>query len=258
MKTILFTNDDGYDSEMLHDLFEYARYTLTEYKTLLIAPHTNCSGISHAITLEKPIIYRNISPDKYSLEGYPADCSIIGRNIFGYQNLIISGPNAGANLGQDIIYSGTVAAARENALHNIPALAFSFVDDNYNLETIDYDQWHRFLDKWLLPLIQLALQNSGYIINVNITFPITLNLEEASFIGRRHYYNYQFTKKEKDHKGEYYEVIPPKKGVNTSKTLEENSDVDLVSKGKNIFTVLNPLPKIETEKMQELLSFMEK
>lgn len=252
---ILFTNDDGYDSVLLQDLFEYVGSKFPTIERLLLAPAENCSGISHAITLDKSMIYREKEQNRYIVEGYPVDCVMVAYGIFGELDLVISGPNYGSNLGQDIIYSGTVGAAREAALHNIPALALSFVDDNKNLNHINYDYWHIFLDRWLDGLMKLAQNNRGSIVNVNISSPISLDLFEGT-LGSRYYFNYQSMTKGSDGTGKYYAAIL-KEGIDHTK-VELESDVGYMLKGKNVFSVFSAWPKIKSTKLNELKQYLEK
>lgn len=254
MNTILLTNDDGYGSVALHDFYHYVSNQFRDAETVLISPHENKSGISHAITLISPLVFREKEALHFDVKGYPADCVMIGDLMLENIDIIISGPNFGSNLGHDIIYSGTVAAAREGAMRGIPALAFSFVDEAHNLVHVNYDDWHAFLDKWFHALVKLALHNKGDIVNVNVSIPIGLDLEEGT-LGSRYYYSYQRIEKDRDQQGEYYKAIL-KNGVDESIEVEPGSDVALVQQGKNVFSVFSALPKLEIHKGSELLSYM--
>lgn len=257
MNTILFTNDDGYESVALHDFYHYVGTRFPDSKKILMAPSENKSGISHAITIGGPLIFREKELDMFEVEGYPADCTMVCYGVLDTPDIVLSGPNFGSNLGQDIIYSGTVGAAREAALRNTPALAISFVDDSRDLNHINYDAFHAFLDKWLLPLMKLAQDNRGSIVNVNICFPITLELVEGT-LGYRYYYNYHMYENGRDHRGNYCAAIP-KEGLDPSKEkdIEKGSDVYFIRQGKNVFTVFSAWPKIKTLKTNNLLSYLE-
>jgi 5'-nucleotidase len=124
--TFLLSNDDGIDSRGVHCL---AAAMATLGDVLLVAPHRERSTAGHSLTLHKPLRLKKISEGVYSASGSPADCIYLGiRQILGKNpDYILSGINAGANLGTDVHYSGTVAAAREGALMNIPSYAFSLV-----------------------------------------------------------------------------------------------------------------------------------
>ena len=126
---ILLTNDDGIDSEGLQKLAWILR-SRQKYKVSVIAPDTNRSGISHALSIfNGPVKLSALGPDTWSCSGYPADCIIAGLKgvLSEWPDLVLSGINRGANLGTDIIYSGTASAARQASLAGIPAIALSLV-----------------------------------------------------------------------------------------------------------------------------------
>lgn len=124
---ILLTNDDGIDSEGIRKL-ALALRSKGKYKVTVMAPDKNHSGISHAISfLGGPLKISKREEDTWSCSGYPADCVIVA--LLGAlperPDLVISGINQGANLGTDISYSGTAAAARQASLMGVPAIALS-------------------------------------------------------------------------------------------------------------------------------------
>lgn len=129
MKQILLTNDDGFDAIGLKALIE----ALTPLaKIIVVAPAKNKSACGHSLTLDKPLRLDYISDDFYKIDdGTPTDCIFISlNNLFkeGFKpDLVISGINIGANMGEDITYSGTASAAMEAVLHGIPAIAISQV-----------------------------------------------------------------------------------------------------------------------------------
>ena len=124
MTVILLTNDDGIDAEGLKTLEEALRDLA---HIVVVAPDQERSAVSHGLTLHTPLNFKEIAPDRYVLNGTPADCILMAlRQLFVQMpDLVVSGINHGANLGDDIIYSGTVAAAREAARHGVPSLAVS-------------------------------------------------------------------------------------------------------------------------------------
>lgn len=140
MKEILLTNDDGYESEGLRKL---AKMLKKEFKArvIIVAPATEKSACSHAITLTRPLHFVKIEKDFYKLEdGTPADCVYLALAALYKKklpDLIISGINKGANVGEDITYSGTCAGAMEAVLQGIPALALSHYFEKSSSE-IDY------------------------------------------------------------------------------------------------------------------------
>lgn len=125
---VLLSNDDGYESKALHAV----REALIEHgaDVVTVAPATEQSATSHSLSLHRPLRARKHGDGIFSMDGTPADCVYIalhaeGRFLPRRPDLVVSGINRGLNLGQDVFYSGTVAAAREGALRGIPALATS-------------------------------------------------------------------------------------------------------------------------------------
>lgn len=129
MKQILLTNDDGFDAISLKALIK-ALSPLA--KITVVAPARNKSACGHSLTLDKPLRLENVNDDYYRVDdGTPTDCIFISlNNLFkeGYKpDLVISGINIGANMGEDITYSGTAAGAMEAVLQGVPAIAISQV-----------------------------------------------------------------------------------------------------------------------------------
>ncbi len=123
----LLSNDDGVHSRGLMALREAL---LHEWDVVIVAPEHEQSASSHALSLREPLRLRTVSEGVHALSGTPADCVYVGlyagpRVLPRPPDMVISGLNLGLNLGQDVFYSGTVAAAREGALRGIPALATS-------------------------------------------------------------------------------------------------------------------------------------
>ncbi len=125
---ILVTNDDGIDSAGIAALAEGLKDIA---EVIVVAPHDEQSAVGHGITMKNPLrvskYFKNGSFFGYAVEGTPADCVKMGiRNIAGDSpDLVISGINHGSNTAINIIYSGTVSAAREAAIMDVPAIAIS-------------------------------------------------------------------------------------------------------------------------------------
>jgi len=123
---ILLSNDDGIHSEGLHAL-EEALKAVGEIYTM--APDREQNAVSHALTLHRPLRIEEIAPRRFAVNGTPTDC--VNLAVKGFlpvrPQLVVSGINKGANLGDDITYSGTVSAAIEGALLGIPSIAVSLV-----------------------------------------------------------------------------------------------------------------------------------
>ncbi len=127
---IVVTNDDGIHAEGLSRL---AASLTALGEVYVVAPETDQSAASHAITLGRPLRLREISPQRYALDGTPADCIYVAIHhadlLPRKPSLVASGINHGLNLGTDVFYSGTVAGAREGALRGVSAMAFSMAPD---------------------------------------------------------------------------------------------------------------------------------
>jgi 5'-nucleotidase len=124
MKHILLTNDDGIHAAGLKALAA----GLADFATIsIVAPNREQSGAAQSLTLRQPIICNKMGEREWAVEGTPADAVIVAlhRLLPEPPDLVISGINFGANLGENAYYSGTVGAAREAALHHIPAVAIS-------------------------------------------------------------------------------------------------------------------------------------
>jgi len=121
---ILITNDDGIQSPGLLNLRDVLS---REHEVWVVAPDGDRSGFSQSITLREPVKITEQGPGMYSCSGTPVDCVVYGQGGFLKENfdVILSGINIGPNLGTDILYSGTAAAARQGALKNIPSIALS-------------------------------------------------------------------------------------------------------------------------------------
>src|SRR5580765_6633172 len=124
MPNILLTNDDGYQAEGLRALAA----ALEGFATVsIVAPSREQSGTAQSLTLRQPIICHPVAEREWAVDGTPADCVIVALHKLLPEkvDLVISGINHGGNLGENAYYSGTVGAAREAALHHMPALAMS-------------------------------------------------------------------------------------------------------------------------------------
>jgi len=161
---ILLTNDDGIRSEGLQKLAQILR-SRHNHKVYIIAPDGNRSGISHAVSmLSGPVKISKLDEDTWSCSGYPADCVILA--LLGElplkPDLVLSGINQGENVGPDIIYSGTAAAARQASLAGFPAIALSLAGK----EGFCWDMAASWSADHLEELA--ALWKKGTFINVNI------------------------------------------------------------------------------------------
>ncbi len=123
---ILVTNDDGIHAPGLKVLEEIARDISDD--VWVIAPESEQSGSSHSLSLAMPLRLRNISEHRFAVQGTPTDCVAMGlRYILRDRkvDLVLSGVNRGANISDDVTYSGTIAAAMEGTLLGVPSIALS-------------------------------------------------------------------------------------------------------------------------------------
>ena len=123
---ILITNDDGIQAPALRQL----KSALADLgRVVIVAPDRDQSATSHALTLYRPFRIERPERDVYAVDGTPTDCVVVAMHglIEETPSLVVSGINHGPNMGEDVFYSGTVAAAIEGALNGLPSLAVSLV-----------------------------------------------------------------------------------------------------------------------------------
>ncbi|QUX94892.1 5'/3'-nucleotidase SurE [Marinomonas sp. CT5] len=157
---ILIANDDGLDAVGIQTL---ASHLEREYTILVVAPDRNRSGASNSLTLSRPVQPIRVVEGQYRVDGTPTDCVNLALSgvIDGDVDLVVSGINHGANLGDDVIYSGTVAAAMEARHLGRPALAVSLVGDKH------FETAAKVIMQLLKDSHTLALP-SGILLNVNV------------------------------------------------------------------------------------------
>ncbi len=174
---VLITNDDGIYAEGLWALY---RAFIKSHSVTVIAPERERSAVSHSITLHKPLRVNRVCLEGglagYAVSGTPADCVKLGiLDILGYKpDVVLSGINPGANIGINLNYSGTVAAAREASLYGISAIAISiqgYASKYLNDAAVFGEKITRKIAEKGLP--------SGVFLNVN--FP-DISLEETAGI----------------------------------------------------------------------------
>ncbi|UPQ86448.1 5'/3'-nucleotidase SurE [Ignavigranum ruoffiae] len=165
---LLISNDDGIDSLGLYLLAEVLKDIA---EIIVVAPDSQRSGASHSITLDRPLRAQQVDlmtgVTSFKVNGSPVDCLKLGIEHLsaGRPDLVISGINAGANLGQDLCYSGTLAIAREANLYQIPALALSMARSNNH--QVNFGRLKPFLQQNLGKLLP-DLKNFAYFLNVNL------------------------------------------------------------------------------------------
>jgi len=137
-------------------------------RVVVVAPDRERSAVSHGLTIHESLKIKECGKDRYSLSGTPADCVIYAlRHLFNvFPDLVISGINHGANLGDDIMYSGTVAAAREASRSGIPSMAVSLAYDEGSMNFKDAGKITKGLVGSLLE------EGLGGELCLNVNFPV--------------------------------------------------------------------------------------
>lgn len=164
---ILLTNDDGYHAPGLEILERIAR-TLSD-DIWACAPAEEQSGAGHSLTLSRPVRVRQHSERRWSVSGTPTDAVMmaIGKLMPAKPDLILSGVNRGANLGDDVTYSGTVSAAIEGALAGIKSIALSQVYAREGMgDTVPFAAAEAWGQRVLAPLVAME-QAPRTVININ-------------------------------------------------------------------------------------------
>jgi len=220
---ILIANDDGVYSDGIRTL---AKQLKVLGRVVMVAPDQQRSATSHSITLHRPLRVRKLYEDVYSVDGTPTDCINLGINEILKQlpDLIVSGINRGANLGDDAHYSGTVSAAVEGGILGVRAIAVSVVARDRVL----YKPAASFCVRLARKVLKDGLPK-GVILNVNVP-----NLPATKITG------YAFTKQGKRNYGDIIvEKIDPRGkkyywigGDETGFVNIPDSDCNVVAEGK--------------------------
>jgi 5'-nucleotidase len=161
---ILVTNDDGINAPGLKVLVQVAKSLSKD--VWVVAPEIEQSGAAHSLTLRRPLQVRKLAPRRFAVDGTPTDCVLVAVNKLIPErrpDLVLSGVNRGANLGEDVTYSGTIAAAMEATLLNVPAIALSQLRDGLTVH------WQTAIDhapKVIRKLVSVAWPD-GVLMNVN-------------------------------------------------------------------------------------------
>lgn len=180
---ILLSNDDGYQAPGLTELRAAVAAACDE--VVVVAPDRNRSGASNSLTLEQPLRAREIEPGLICVDGTPTDCVHLAiTGLLEWQpDMVISGINAGANLGDDVLYSGTVAAATEGRFLGLPAVAVSLAGERLE----NYATAAR-VAVTIIALLQREPLPADTILNVNVPDLPWEDISgfEATRLGHRH------------------------------------------------------------------------
>jgi len=184
---ILMVNDDGISAPGIRKLQQALQ--AAGHQTIIVAPDSERSAASHSITLRRDIQARQIAPNEWAISGTPVDCVVIALQKIVKEpvDLVVSGINAGQNMGEDVLYSGTVSAAVEAAMFGHKAIALSI--NAYR------DQIFETGTRWFVKMLECGIDKLVKDFEVlNVNFP-NIPYEEVKGIrltrtGHRKYYNF--------------------------------------------------------------------
>ncbi len=159
---ILVSNDDGYLATGINVLTAALEEVAD---VVVVAPDRNRSAASNSLTLKVPLRVSEVAPNRYKVDGTPSDCVHLALTGFldFEPDLVVSGINHGANLGDDVIYSGTVAAAMEGRFLGLPTIAVSLVGDQ-----LQHFETAAAIASELVQKIERAPLASDVVLNVNV------------------------------------------------------------------------------------------
>lgn len=242
---ILIANDDGLHGPGLRPLIAAMRRI---GEAIAVVPAQERSADSHSLTLHKPIRVHEVESGLFILNGKPADCARLGilEIMRSRVDLVVSGINRGYNLGEDVVYSGTVAAAREATLLDVPSIAFS-QDPNAG----SYAAAAAFAGKLARMVLKRGIPN-GICLSVNI--PARLKKPGSWKVARlgRRVYSKEVTLRADPRGGSYYWLA----GSSVTSVHAAGTDVSVVEEGHISVTALHidctDHPTLETIKSWRL------
>jgi len=239
---ILLSNDDGYFANGLIALRKF----LSKYAHVVtVAPDRDRSGASHSLTVTRPLRVKRIEKDYYAVDGTPTDAVMIAvyRLLKRKPDLVVSGINCGANMGEDVTYSGTVAAAMEGALFGIPSIAVSLtgMGRSNHLDQREYLKAAKFTYKVIKQAEKKKLPE-GVLLNINVPMGPDVDIKNYAItnLGKR-VYDDVITEKI-DPRGGYYYWI-----AGTVRVTGKGPDTDFGAIENNLISV-TPLALDNTAK----------
>ncbi len=245
---VLLTNDDGYQAAGLRALAEELRDFA---QVTIVAPSWERSGAAQSLTLRQPIVCHRIGEDEWAVDGTPADCVIVALHklLKEAPDLVISGINHGANLGENVYYSGTVGAAREAVIHHVPALAMSLCSKKPDAD--------------FGPSARLARQLSELILKEGLPPQIVLNVNvpenwtgDVRFTRQSQKITRNLLREGQDPRGRPYYWLSEQR-IDREKDVDPESDYAAVFAGEASITPLH-LDPTHAESLLELAPWAEK
>lgn len=225
MKNILLTNDDGVDAPGLQALRGVLNKD-SDIRVFIVAPVGQRSASSHNINIHSPIKLMHLDENVYSIDGSPADCVRIGLNYIKEKiDLVVSGINLGENMGVDIFYSGTVAAAREAVINGLPGIASSHITSNDSY--IDFSYAAAITHGIVKRVLEKPIPE-GVLLNVNVPNLSNTKIKGTKYtkLGKRVYYDrLEHDGKTKDNRSFFI------RGENPSYKSLDGSDFNAIKDG---------------------------
>ncbi|WP_048602670.1 5'/3'-nucleotidase SurE [Rubeoparvulum massiliense] len=168
---VLVTNDDGIQAPGIRVLVEALLQYQPTYELYVVAPANERSAVGHGITVRSPLhveeyVLEGLPVKAWAVQGTPADCIKVGYHLLCERevHLVISGINAGTNLGKDVYYSGTVSGAREGVILGVPGIALSY-DNHFTPE--DFSGVNQLLQS-VFQQIEATVIPQGTLLNINL------------------------------------------------------------------------------------------
>ncbi len=187
-KHVLISNDDGIDAQGLAVLEDVIR-SMPDFRVTVVAPSDQQSASSHSLTLTSPLRILDKGPGRYAVTGTPTDTVLVAMEKIlrsDPPDIVLSGINHGPNMGEDVIYSGTVAAAMEGTMFGLPSYAFSLAAWHPS----DFSGAAEFLRRMLPDILAFPLEK-GSLVNINIPDgpPAAIKGIRVTRLGSRVYQN---------------------------------------------------------------------
>jgi 5'-nucleotidase len=245
---VLLTNDDGYQAEGLKVLAAELRQFS---QVSIVAPSWERSGAAQSLTLRQPIVCHQTGEHEWAIDGTPADCVIVALHKLLKEppTLVISGINHGANLGENVYYSGTVGAAREAVIHRVPGLAVSLCSKREDAEFAPAARLARRVAELML---KEGLPDQ-VLLNVNVPEPWS---GKVRFTRQSEKITRTVLREGEDPKGRPYFWLSEQR-MNQEKDLDQDSDYAAIFAGDVSLTPLH-LDPTHTDSLNHLSDWTER